>query len=311
MTSSTHIVQSNGMSRGPLIDSIRPYPEAIRFSLNRMNGTSFWAYSLWRAPDDADLLADIPLSDEYVQCAGTAAAMTVEVRTVDPDGTAHQFTVGKPGADHAAGRTEMIRWDGDRSSTTVHLHEVFTADEAADVFYSYFLTNEVSAPYVLRELDLTMPSPAAEAPADRVRELTFSDDDENEQTWRPSSQDGQQSAADAFWEFVSEHSRDDNASFCIEDDQNSEALLVMLGAQTICRARSEPSTRTEYSIVTNDGTYGTLVQNFVRGGFAALDRHGPWWPDVPSLLRARLRLELDESPLRRTHPRGCVVAWRS
>ena len=59
MTRPTHVVQSNGSSRGPLIDTRRPYPEAIRFSLNRMNGSSFWAYSLWRAPEGADLLEDI------------------------------------------------------------------------------------------------------------------------------------------------------------------------------------------------------------------------------------------------------------
>lgn len=27
----------------------------MRFSLNRMNGTSFWAFSLWRAPEDAEV----------------------------------------------------------------------------------------------------------------------------------------------------------------------------------------------------------------------------------------------------------------
>lgn len=42
MTQATHIVQSNGRSRGPLTDSVRPFPDQIGFSLNRMNGTSFW-----------------------------------------------------------------------------------------------------------------------------------------------------------------------------------------------------------------------------------------------------------------------------
>lgn len=284
MSRRTHIAQMNGSSRGPLVDSIRPYVDQIRFSLGRMNGSSFWAYSLWRAPDGADLLADIPLSEDYLQSAGTADAMTVEVRVVDADGTAHQFTVGKSGGDPAAGRTEIIRWDDGHHSTTVHPHEVFTADEAADIFHAYFVTDEIPAPYVLRELDLNA---AKELGA---RELIFSDENGAEETWLPG---GERSAADAFWEFVEQHGRDDNLTFSIEDDENSEALLLMLGQQIVCRATSEPSVRGEYCLVTDDD-YLTQVDNFVRGGFAALDEDGPWWPDVASLMGARLGFELPE-----------------
>jgi hypothetical protein len=156
----THVTQSNGQSRGPFVDSVRPYPYQLRSTLRRMNGTSFWAYAMWRAPDGADLLADVPLSDEYLQCAGRADAMTVELRTLDPDGTAHQYVVGRPGGDDTGEPTEVVRWDDGRHGTTVHPHEVFPADEAADAFYAYFLTDEVAGPYVLRELDLTWPSPA-------------------------------------------------------------------------------------------------------------------------------------------------------
>lgn len=154
MTQRTHVVESNGYSRGPLIDTIRPYPDAIRFSLNRMNGTSMWAYSLWRAPEGSDLLDDIPLSEEYLQSAGSAEALTIEVRVLDGDGVAHQYVVGKPGEYPTEAPTEVIRWDEGRHSTTVHPNEVFTADEAAEVFYAYFLTDKVSEPYTLRELDL-------------------------------------------------------------------------------------------------------------------------------------------------------------
>ena len=153
MSKPTHIRQFDGFSRGPLVDYIRPYPDQIRFALNTMNGTSAWGYSLWRAPEGADLLDDIPFSEEYLQCAGSAEAMTVEVRTLDADGTAHQYAVGKPGGDSTAEPTEVIRWDEGRHSTTVHPNEVFTADEAADVFYAYFLTDSVTEPYVLRELE--------------------------------------------------------------------------------------------------------------------------------------------------------------
>lgn len=155
MTGRTHVVESNGYSRGPLIDSVRPYPEAIRFSLNRLNGTSFWAYSLWRAPEGSDMLDDIPVSDEYLQCAGSAEALTIEMRVLDDDGTPHQYTVGKAAADDSSGgASTTITWDDGRYSTTVQSNEVFTADEAAEIFYEYFLTDRVPESCTLRELDL-------------------------------------------------------------------------------------------------------------------------------------------------------------
>lgn len=155
MSRPTHIRQFDGFQRGPLIDSIRPYPDQIRYSLNTMNGDSSWGYSLWRAPEGADLLDDIPLSEEYIQCAGSAEAMTVEVRVLGSDGAARQYTVGKPGDAPSEEPTEVIPWDGGRHHVTVHPHEVFTADEAADVVYAYFLTDRVPEPYLLRELDLS------------------------------------------------------------------------------------------------------------------------------------------------------------
>ena len=68
------------------------------------------------------------------------------------DGAARQYTVGKPGGD-ADAAPETIPWDEGRRSTEVLPHQVFTADEAADVFGAYFRTGEVGAPYVLRRRD--------------------------------------------------------------------------------------------------------------------------------------------------------------
>lgn len=154
MTAPTHITERNGSSRMLLVDDIRPYPEQIRFTLNRLNGTSFWAWSLWRAPEGADLLESLPASDEYIHCAGTADALTIEVRKTDAAGTAQQYVVGKPGAGADAGPAAVIRWDDGRHSTTVRPNEVFTADEAAEVFTAYRLQGAVPDGYALRALDL-------------------------------------------------------------------------------------------------------------------------------------------------------------
>ena len=152
MTTPTHIVQLNGFARSPLVDVARPYEDQIRFSVRRMDGAKLWAYSLWRAPDGADLLAEIPFSEEYIQCAGDAEGVTVEVRVVDEAGTAHQYTVGKPTGGDESEPTETIRWDVGRHSTKVHPHEVFTLDEAADLFVAYYRDDRVPADHTLREI---------------------------------------------------------------------------------------------------------------------------------------------------------------
>ncbi|MFD6069833.1 MULTISPECIES: DUF6357 family protein [Amycolatopsis] len=133
-----------------------------------------------------------------------------------------------------------------------------------------------------------------------MRSLTFSDDKDNEEKWAPGDP---RSAPDAFREFVGRHRAEDNATFCIEDEENEEALLLMFDAATICRVKGAENSRVEYRLVTNGGDYRSQVANFVRGGSTALDRGGPWWPDVAALDRARLRFVFDESLLRRTHPR--------
>lgn len=152
MTRRTHVEQLNGTSRGPLVDSIRPYADQIRFALGRMNGSSVWAYSLWRAAEDANLLEEIPFSDRYIQSAGSADAMTVEVRELDDHGDLRQYVVGRPTQVESPSPTAVISWDSGRYSTTVFPHEVFAADEAAKIFYEYFRTDEVPPTYTPREL---------------------------------------------------------------------------------------------------------------------------------------------------------------
>ncbi|WP_281245040.1 DUF6357 family protein [Lentzea albida] len=153
-----------------------------------------------------------------------------------------------------------------------------------------------------------------------ARPLTFSDDEDNEQQWLPG---GNQSCEDAFLEFVARHRGADNTSFCVEDSDGEEALVFLLDVGAICRIQGFQDSRTEYRVVTSSGDHRRLAAEFARGGFAALDPHGPWLPDVESFLRARsahrerrvargereqdlgeaLRSEFDRSVLRRTHPR--------
>ncbi|MFD5829627.1 DUF6357 family protein [Lentzea sp. NPDC060358] len=154
-----------------------------------------------------------------------------------------------------------------------------------------------------------------------MRPLTFSDDKDHQQQWLPG---GDQSAVDGFLEFVARYRSADNTSFCLEDEAAEEALVFMVDIGAICRVRGWQDSRTEYRVVTGGGDHRALAEEFVGGGFAALDPHGPWLPDAESFLRARsahlehraarsgaeqdraaqLRSEFDRSVLRQTHPRA-------
>jgi hypothetical protein len=131
-----------------------------------------------------------------------------------------------------------------------------------------------------------------------MRSLTFSDDQDNEQEWHPGDPED---AFGAFVEFVGRHRADDNTSFSITDERE-EGLILFLGQGIIARVAGAEDPRTEFRLV-NDGDYRKHAFMFIRGGFAKLGRFGPWWPDVPSAMRALLRAEFDRSVLRRTHPR--------
>lgn len=147
----THIRQVNGSHREPFRDNLRPYPEAIRFTLNRMDGASFWAFALWPAPKGTDFSKALPESSTYMQCIGSAEAMMIEVRHPDPDDPTivYRLIVGKPG-DYSGEPSETLVWDEGRQHAKVYPGELFTADEAAAILYGYFDATAVAKYYRFR-----------------------------------------------------------------------------------------------------------------------------------------------------------------
>ncbi|GHJ09820.1 hypothetical protein TPA0907_41870 [Micromonospora humidisoli] len=128
----------------------------------------------------------------------------------------------------------------------------------------------------------------------RKTALSFTDDKGDAQTWL---RGGPRTASAAFWDFVADRSAGDNEVFTIEDEERGEGIQLHFYADSIARittvrpgaAGSAPQYRVEYRLVDGIGGYRTLVGVFVRGGCAALDRHGPWTPDVAEIERARRR----------------------
>ena len=109
--------------------------------LGRMDGVKTFAYNLWHYPDgldyeDVDREAE---SEEYLQCAGSAAALTVELRERSGDGYDHWVLATAPVTGE---RDHTITWDED-FSTQVHAEEVFTSSEAAPLFEEYYRTGSI------------------------------------------------------------------------------------------------------------------------------------------------------------------------
>ncbi|WP_328491498.1 DUF6357 family protein [Streptomyces sp. NBC_00414] len=124
--------------------------------------------------------------------------------------------------------------------------------------------------------------------------LSFTDDKGVEKKWQ---RDSPRTAAAEFWEFVGNRSAADNEVFTIEDEEMGEGIQLHFYADSIARITtlrqgeggSDPEYRVEYSLVDGISGYRNLVSVFVRSGYAALERHGPWISDVAEFERARRR----------------------
>lgn len=154
MENVTHALTMNGRVHGEVKDSVLSPSDVIGRRLALLDGVVRYSLSLWRLPagvpfDRVDLVA---WPQEYVQAAGSADGMTVEVRRLGEPGRRH-YVVGRAGRDTSEPAVEVVvPWNG--CETGVYSSEVFSAAEAAEVFVGYYDTGEVPAAFRLRPLPL-------------------------------------------------------------------------------------------------------------------------------------------------------------
>ncbi len=155
MPPKSHIQMTNGRNRSFVIDRFMPYRDAIHRMLSLMDGTERWSYSLERALHGEDIASidHAERSHSYLQAGGTADRMALEVRYVEDDGKERQYAVGRPGGDYSGEPSETVIIGG--NEFFYYPHEVFTAEQATDVFYGYFQTDRVPDQYPLRWLDFS------------------------------------------------------------------------------------------------------------------------------------------------------------
>ena len=125
-----------------------PVSHHILNSLRTLDGEGATTYSIWRVP--AGERNPTRMGETFIQAGGSAQAMTVEARVMTSDGTARLFTVGRQ--EPVKGPPTTI-WINDRAQVTVSSNEVFTAEEAAPIFLTFYLTDTVAQPYQLRALN--------------------------------------------------------------------------------------------------------------------------------------------------------------
>ncbi|OIJ33781.1 hypothetical protein, partial [Microbacterium sp. LCT-H2] len=135
MTSSrTHGQQFTTGQMGWITENRRPVVDHLRLMLGRLDGVSEFTYSIWRGADPSSIIGfQKLLTDSFIQAAGSAHQITVEVRLPAPDGETHLYTVGR--GEPLDGTTTLIPISRTRA-VRVFSDEMFTADEAAVIFYT-------------------------------------------------------------------------------------------------------------------------------------------------------------------------------
>ena len=125
--------------------------------LATLDGRGVWAFGFWPLPDGTH--PDRPertAAFEYMQSAGTANRMTVEVRWFEDDDVLRQYVVGREHDEIQGAPWEDIPWGMNGHVVRVRPHEAFTAEQAAAVYEAYFETGNVPSGCTLRYLDMSV-----------------------------------------------------------------------------------------------------------------------------------------------------------
>lgn len=125
-----------------------------------LDGARHFAVVVWALPDGMTHTDEVPESSParatFIQCGGSSAAMSVEIRVTHEDDSYEHYAVARePVADPGAWTT--ITWDNgglEPFSLRLHPEEVFTGQQAAPVFRAYIEDGALPPAQLLRKLDV-------------------------------------------------------------------------------------------------------------------------------------------------------------
>lgn len=127
------------------------HASSMRRTLAEMDGTNPWAVVLSARPP-AGVPADFSTS-LYLQAAGTAEAMMIEFCRpggADIGAVSVRSVVGHPHTGPIEPDVEIVL---PRSTQMISRHELFTAQEAADMFERFYRTDTIGDGYTLRPVE--------------------------------------------------------------------------------------------------------------------------------------------------------------
>ena len=147
----THAMTVNGDFSLDFILRRPTVSEEISQLLERMDGAEIFAASLWALPagkrlDEVDLAA---WPKEYIQCAGTADRLTVEVRRLE-SGHPQQFVVGR--AIESGSVLKEVNWNSGKHSVQIQPNEILNWREATDLFVDYYAERSLAEGFRFREI---------------------------------------------------------------------------------------------------------------------------------------------------------------
>lgn len=149
----THALTLNGGASVTEVCKLLDPEAMLRRVLSGMDGQQEFAVSLARLPEGTRLWDPRPSGWPlcFLQAAGAATAMMVEVSQFDASGELGLYKLGCRGSDEQGAAQLEVRWRG-RAETVPKL-EVFTVQQAGDIFVHYYRTDSVPDWCTLRRFE--------------------------------------------------------------------------------------------------------------------------------------------------------------
>jgi hypothetical protein len=148
----THVVEYSG---GRSVTSIDEYADVEEFArpMRIFDGVERFALTLWALPPGLDYETAVKSGQdalEFIQAGGSAEGLTVDIRKSGGSQWGVDWVRFVVGHTHSGAEPVDVPIKLPRSSEFVSRSEVFTPDEAAKLFYSYYKTGDIPAGYSLR-----------------------------------------------------------------------------------------------------------------------------------------------------------------
>lgn len=156
MGAKTHVLRFGGGSTTLEVDAAL---DRGMFSspLRGFDGDQRWALTLLPLPAGVRnynaALAGGHVFDHYLQAAGRADALTVEIRKPGGEQWGARSVRYVVGHSNAVNQPLDVAIRLPVSTQIIRAGEVFTAEEAADIFYRYYRSGDIAPEYTLRPVE--------------------------------------------------------------------------------------------------------------------------------------------------------------